>query len=92
MRTVGIEIMSNTRKILIVDDDFELRDALTSQACLKGFQEYVALKPHNHGLWSAATPEARSPPAQNGLILEACKTKGNFSDTAAARLAAPNFD
>jgi DNA-binding response OmpR family regulator len=34
MRTAGIEIMPKTHKILIVDDDSELRDALTEQLSL----------------------------------------------------------
>jgi DNA-binding response OmpR family regulator len=44
MRTAGIEIMSNTRKVLIVDDDSELRDALTEQLSLHEEFEPVAVE------------------------------------------------
>jgi len=44
MRTAGIEIMSNTRKVLIVDDDSELRDALAEQLSLHEEFEPVAVE------------------------------------------------
>jgi DNA-binding response OmpR family regulator len=42
MRANGSELMPNTRKILIVDDDAELRDALTEQLSLHEFEAVAA--------------------------------------------------
>ncbi len=39
---VGSELMPNTRKILVVDDDFELREALTEQLLLYEFDAVAA--------------------------------------------------
>ena len=49
----GAELMPNTRKILIVDDDPELRDALTEQLSLEF--EAVAVENGTKGVQAAKT-------------------------------------
>ena len=46
-RAAGFKTMSNIRKILIVDDDFELREALKEQLSLH--EEFDAVAAENGG-------------------------------------------
>jgi DNA-binding NtrC family response regulator len=63
MRTAGIEIMSHTRKILIVDDDSELRDALTEQLSLHEEFEPVAVENGSGAIQAAKVGPSRRAPA-----------------------------
>src|SRR6516164_8572122 len=51
--TPGLQHMSNTRKILIVDDDAELRDALVEQLALHEEFESIAVETGARGVQTA---------------------------------------
>src|SRR5258708_20646769 len=53
MNAPGPKLMSNTRKILIVDDDAELRDALVEQLALHEEFESIAVETGAKGGQSA---------------------------------------